>query len=143
MYNSYITALESYNVIPTTCRSSLSLHDNVDGSPNVYTIVYSELMSGKLCGFFIVQNSSCVDEKCVHEFNMLSSPCSISCDISVSIFYTNMFGEVLSSELVVFSSIISYVPDQHSKCIIINTQYTTTVIIVLYIDEVKLIWESV
>ena len=115
----------------------------MDGSPNVYTIVYSELMSGKLCGFFTVQNSSCVDEKCVHEFNMLSSPCSISRDISVSIFYTNMFGEVLSSESVVFSSIISYVPDQHSKCIIINTQYTTTVIIVLYIDEVKLIWESV
>ena len=114
-------------LIPIMCQI-IAVSDNVDGSPNAYTIVYSELMSGRLCGFFTIRNSSCVDERCVHKFNILSSPCLISNDISVTVFYTNMFSEGLSSESVVFS-LISYVPNKHSKCIIIIMQYTTTVII--------------
>ena len=92
----------------------IAITDDIDGSPNVYTIIYSELMSGKLCGLFTVQASSCVDERCVHKFNISSSSCSISYDISVSMFSTNIFGEGPSSEPVVFS-LLSYRLEQHSK----------------------------
>ena len=76
-------------------RHTFNISDDIDGSPIRYTIIYSDSSNKKLCSMDIIEASSdsCEEDVCTHMFDVSSSSCSPSTDISVSVFATNILGD--------------------------------------------------
>lgn len=75
-----------------------SISDGIDGSTTLYTINYSNLTSGEVCGSAMIPGSSCMDSVCSDVFNVTSSRCFPSTELSVTIFASNILGNGEISE---------------------------------------------
>ena len=82
----------------------MAIFDNIDGSPISYNITYSDVNSGRICGTFSIPAATCQDGVCRHT-SQITSPCSLSDDISLSVLSTNILGSGPPSQPVVFSLI--------------------------------------
>ena len=57
-----------------------------------YTISYTDVTTGNICGSATILQSSCVTDVCIHIFDILSSTCMYSVPINVTVSATNIFG---------------------------------------------------
>ena len=71
-------------------QASFLVSDGIDGSPLFYNITL--LASSTSCGSAEINASSCRDGICNYEFEVTSTSCSPSTDISVTVFASNVLG---------------------------------------------------
>ena len=81
-----------------------AVHDSIE-RPSVvsYTITYTDVSSGGICGSATIPASSCLNETCCHTFGEISPPCSSDGDISISVFPTSILEDGPPSKPLVFS----------------------------------------
>ena len=88
--------------LATINRSVLYLHciqalfnitDGFDGSATSYTISYTDLTSGYICGSTTIPASACENGVCSDWFDISSSLCTQSTNITVTAFATNLLGD--------------------------------------------------
>ena len=72
--------------------------DGIDGSTTSYTITYSDSTSGRICGSATIPASSCDGGICSCRFDISSSSCLPSADVSVTVFASNILGNGPMSE---------------------------------------------
>ena len=73
------------------------ISDTISGSASLYTIVYRDSIFGTVCGRVEIVSASCENEVCQHLFDSLTSDCSATSDIVISVSATNALGEGPSS----------------------------------------------
>ena len=73
------------------------LADRIDGSVLLYTINYTDTLSGTSCGLATIPTSSCRGGVCHHVFEASSSSCPLSDYITVTVFGTSVLGNGTSS----------------------------------------------
>ena len=71
--------------------------NNINGSPVNYTIVYTELTFGTICGSEVIPASSCNGRVCNHYFDILVSSSCPPSTVEVTVFATNVLGRGPSS----------------------------------------------
>ena len=73
---------------------TFNVSDNIDGSATSYTIQFSDSTSSTDCKDSVtIPASSCSGRVCNYEFEIANSSCSLSADITVTAFATNVFGD--------------------------------------------------
>ena len=73
-----------------------------DGSAISYTITYIDSISGSICGLTSIAASSCGSRICTDWFDLSSSMCKNSSNITVAAFATNVFGDGPLSDIFVY-----------------------------------------
>ena len=73
------------------------ISDTISGSASSYTIVYTDSIFGTVCGQAEIDSTSCESELCQHLFDSLTSECSATSNIEISVSATNALGEGPSS----------------------------------------------
>ena len=85
----------------------------IDGSASFYTINYFDPTSGSGCGSVTIPASSCKSVGvCSHMFELLSSSCPHSDDITVTVYATNVLGNGPTSQPITIG--ISYICTTHA-----------------------------
>ena len=84
----------------TIMQDPFNIFKGIDGSAKSYTITYSDSSSGSSCASATIPASSCEGGVCSHRFDISSSPCRLSPDITLTAFATNILGDGPSSEAV-------------------------------------------
>ena len=79
-------------------QDPFNISEGIDGSAKSYTITYSDSTSGSSCGSATIPASSCEGGVCSHGFDISSSPCRLSPDITLTAFPTNILRDGPSSE---------------------------------------------
>lgn len=69
------------------------ISDGINGSTLSYTVVYSDLITNRICDRAVLNPTMCKDRLCTHLFNTITSECSTTADLAISIFATNILGE--------------------------------------------------
>lgn len=77
-------------------QRSFNITEGIDGSATSYTIVYTD--AGILCDFIKVPAFRCQGGLCSHLFDVSSSHCVNSTNISIAIYATNLLGDGPASE---------------------------------------------
>ena len=80
-------------------QKPFNIAEGIDGSASSYTIIYTDTESGGiLCDSVKVPGFSCQGELCSHLFDVSSSSCVNSTNISVAVYATNLLGDGPASE---------------------------------------------
>ena len=83
-------------------QAAFNITENMDGSATLYVIEYFEASTNTMCASQTVEPSdSCVDELCTHFFDISSSSCDRSGQISVAVSAENSLGRGPSSTPIV------------------------------------------
>ena len=67
--------------------------DTITGAASSYTIVYTDSVFGTVCGGAEIDSALCERELCQHLFDSLTSECSATTNIEISVSATNALGE--------------------------------------------------
>ena len=73
------------------------ISDMINGSASTYTIVYTDSVFGTVCGGAEIDFVLCERELCRHLFDSLTSECSATTNIEISVSAINALGEGPSS----------------------------------------------
>ena len=83
-------------------QAPFNITTGIDGSATSFTITYINSISGSICGFNGIVASSCASRVCTDWFDLSSSPCKNSSNITVAAFATNVLGDGLPSQMFVY-----------------------------------------
>ena len=87
-------------------QDSFDISDEVDGSANSYTITYADSMVGTICSTVEIQASLCNSHVCGHQFEVATSSCVPSANITITVFATNVLGSGQTSSLITIGKMI-------------------------------------
>ena len=90
-----------------TKKNSFSLTNGVDGSAISYTITYTDTKSELICKSTTIPTSSCQEETCTHYFDVTSSNCQSSSNITLTVFATNILGNGPSTKPLIITLSLS------------------------------------
>ena len=81
-------------------QKSFNITEGIDGSASSYTIIYTDTESGgiSVCDSIKVPAFRCQEGICRHLFDVSSSRCVNSTNISVAVYATNILGDGPASE---------------------------------------------
>ena len=95
-------------VIVPHLQDSFNISDEIDGSAQSYTITYTDSMTSTVYSSVGIQASSCDGQMCGHQFEVSSSSCVPSADVTITMFATNILGRGQTSNPITIGIVIYY-----------------------------------
>ena len=89
-------------------QDSFNISDEIDGSAQSYTITYTDSTTSTVCSSVEIQASSCDVQMCGHQFEVSSSSCVPSADVTITVFATNILGSGQTSNPITIGIVICY-----------------------------------
>ena len=82
-----------FQAIYASIQAPFNITDKLDGSATSYTITYTDSTFSYICGSTVISASTCESGICSDWFDIASSPCAQSTNVTVTAFATNLLGD--------------------------------------------------